>query len=126
MANELPQIQIDTRKRPTTPTKSGPSLLATIGCLTLAIPAVLFFGAMIAGIASVPLGLQNPFWIGTAADLERQYQLLVDEDAPQIDCAIRPGAVAEAYLQAEDRKRYRKWKALADRHMRAAGLPTMR
>jgi len=39
---------------------------------------------------------------------------------------MRAGAIAEAYLQAKDREGYRMWKDAADRHMRAAGMPTMR
>ena len=68
----------------------------------------------------------DTLWEQTAAELEQQYAMLVEMKAPQMERAMRAGAIAEAYLQAKDREGYRTWKAAADRHMRAAGMPTMR
>lgn len=63
---------------------------------------------------------------GMADELIDQYGLLLQANASQLELGVRAGAVAEAYLQAQDAEGYREWKAASDRHMRAAGMPAPR
>jgi hypothetical protein len=60
---------------------------------------------------------------GAASELEEQYQILVDSNASDMDLWARAGVVAECYLQAHDRERYAKWKSIAAKHARRAGIP---
>ena len=122
------QIRIDTReKRPTYRPRGAPSDQPSMNWAAVLLPILLLLGAVIAGIAAVPMRA-GPEWLWeqTAAELEQQYAMLVEMKAPQMERAMRAGAIAEAYLQAKDREGYRLWKDAADRHMRAAGMPTMR
>ena len=121
------QIRIDTREKRPTYRPRAPSDQPSMNWVAVLLPILLLLGAVVAGIAAVPMRL-GPEWLWeqTAAELEQQYAMLVEMKAPQMERAIRAGAIAEAYLQAKDREGYRLWKDAADRHMRAAGVPTMR
>ena len=121
------QIRIDTREKRPTCRPRAPSDQPSMNWAAVLLPILLLLGAVVAGIAAVPMRV-GPEWLWeqTAAELEQQYAMLVEMKAPQMERAIRAGAIAEAYLQAKDREGYRLWKDAADRHMRAAGVPTMR
>lgn len=89
-------------------------------------PALL---ALVVGIAGLSAWMSiGPSMVarGMAEGLIDQYQLLVDAKASELELGVRAGAVAEAYLQAKDSEGYREWKAAADRHMKAAGMPAPR
>lgn len=111
------QIRIDTtEKRPATRPAHRPSLWPAV--LALAVGGAALSGWLAIGPRVVARGM--------ADELIDQYQLLVDAKASQLELGVRAGAVAEAYLQAKDAEGYREWKAAADRHMRAAGMPAPR
>jgi len=114
---DLPQIDTTPRPRPAAPRKAGQPQW---------IPGV--FGLIVAGIAMATWMAVGPSIMAgnAAAELEEQYQLLVDSNADQMDLAMRSGAVAECYLHAKDKDGYRKWKAISEKHMRAAGIPALR
>jgi len=82
----------------------------------------------------VGVGLMALVWWGTgmhfsasqiAGEMEEQYQLLLDTGASQMELGVRAGAVAEAYLHAQDRERYVQWNRRAQQHLRRAGLPPL-
>ena len=58
-----------------------------------------------------------------AREIEGQYQMLVRSGASDMELAVRASAAAELHLQSHDEENYQRWKAIADRHARAAGLP---
>ena len=89
-------------------------------------PAVLALVVGIAGLSGWMAIGSSMVARGVADELVDQYQLLIDAKASQLELGVRAGAVAEAYLQANDAEGYREWKAAADRHMRAAGMPAPR
>jgi len=121
MAEPLPQI--DTRpkpvpRKPATPSRPSavwPWLLSIVGAATT-------FGSMAAWMQIGPGIVAST----VADDLAEQYDLLDPAETSQLELGMRAGAVAEACLQAKDRDCYRRWKAIADCHLRAAGMPQAR
>lgn len=120
------QIHIDTRadrptaRRPTSQWR-GPfaffaAAAAILACLFLAVVGVVGL------VAPVP---DEGFWAANMENLEEQYRIVVRANSPQLDRGIRAAAVAEGYLHANDEEAYRRWKAISERHLRAAGLPSM-
>lgn len=126
MSIDPTQIRIDTRADQHLSPMPPQAPRGTFACLSAAVAIVL---CLLLGVVVVVAMLEpfspvaDDFWTDAAADLEDQYRIVVDAGAPQIDRAIRAGAVAEAYLQGKDKAAYRRWKAIAERHTRAAGLP---
>ena len=83
-------------------------------------PAGIFIGVVLAG------GLAWYFWGGglqggVAKDFEKQYNM-AKTSGTKIDICVRAGLVAEGYLQAQDQKNYRKWKAIQKRDCASAGI----
>lgn len=114
--HDLPQI--DTTRRPA---RSAPSRGLPAWLMPMA-------GVVVLAASLGTWALLGPTIVAgrMADDLEEQYRLLVESRASQLDLGVRAGAIAEAALHAKDRARYREWKAVADRHMRAAGMPVPR
>jgi hypothetical protein len=121
MAEPLPQI--DTRpkltpRQPATPIRPSsvwPWLFSIMGC-------AITFGSMAAWMKIGP-GIVA---FTVADDLAEQYDLLDQAESSQLELGMRAAAVAEACLQAKDRDCYKRWKAIADRHLRAANMPRPR
>jgi hypothetical protein len=118
MALDPHEIRIDTSapaRRPAPPAPGGAQPSAIVGVVGLVLSAV----AMGAWMNIGPQIMAG----GAAGEMEEQYQILVDSKASDMDLGVRAGAVADLYLHAHDRTRYAKWKAIADQHMRRAGIP---
>lgn len=114
-------IKIDTTPRPPSPAPRPaptPWINAVVG---LVLTVAILGGAGAWGVASLRWSAAR-----LAADAEEQYQIQLDAGAGHVDLGVRAGLVAECYLQAQDREGYRRWKAVEQQHMRAAGVPIPR
>lgn len=110
------EIRIDTTPRSTPRRQQPPQWLVGVVGLVLVV-GMLGGGAWWASTAMQRNASQ------VAADLEAQYEIQRNAGARNIDLGVRAGIIAEAYLQSQDPQQYRRWKAIADWHMREAGMP---
>lgn len=113
MAIDPSQIRIDTqpKRQPIAPRRPNrwPWVIGAVG-------GVVLIGI---GYAITPRVVANSM----AQEIEGQYQMLMRSGASDMELAVRASAAAELHLQAHDEESYQRWKAIADRHARAAGLP---
>ncbi len=96
------------------------------GLLVLGSIVAIFF-AVFGSVAAVPSGpiVQSEMRATeqqVARDAVAQYNIAA-QNGTVIDRCVQAGLVSAAYLQAQDVKNYKQWKAIERRDCRAAGLP---
>lgn len=112
---DLPQIDTTPRRPAPRPTSSSgpPPWLGGVVAAALVVVGLVAWSVLGPRVAAS----------GMAREMEGQYRMLLDAKATEIDLSVRAGAVAELYLHAHDSEGYERWKAIADRHARNAGIP---